>query len=677
MEIMAILNSRFEKILALLIALGLLGALAASRLRERVEQGNNRVEIVLDGREILHLSEISGKSPATVAATLRRAGATTLAADEATLKDLEAEGLIAFSPPWFWQDRSQIVSKDKALLLTLAKALKMRFPAIQLGAPAKPVLKSQYYLGSKEELAKYSETGLFLDPAQVNAARGGGLRLAARLANMATAQPKALTFSLETAQRAGAGLLIFDQEEVLGYDGLIDYTAREMRRLGLRYGWVELAEQRGEDEMRDKMWDRMLRVHGISDKELPRLKLETVISRMLRAARERDIRVCYTRLFLRPEPDVLAYNADFIAQIASGLKAEGLTLGAAQPYPPVKVPLWANLLMQLGIAAAGALLAGRLLPLRVLGRIIILVLLLGFLVGLFMAKPLLGRQAAGLFAGLSFSTLGVILAWQKLSLGVLESKGPGVESLKSGSCFLKAVGWTLFIGLISLIGGLFISGMLTDTHFIVGAEQFRGVKLLLVGPLLLVMLAVGAGLERPLLSPRQWRNQVASRIRAFFCRPALVIELALVLVALAAVGILIVRSGNAAATTAPVVETQARAGLENLLWARPRTKEFLLATPALFLYFWFCLRRRPRGAGGDELCRPSGWREALLLIGVIGQASIADTFCHLHTPLLLSLARTLNGLWLGLLVGMLLLFAGGIVQTVLSRGKTAPSPLEP
>ena len=42
--------------------------------------------------------------------------------------------------------------------------------------------------------------------------------------------------------------------------------------------------------------------------------------------------------------------------------------------------------------------------------------------------------------------------------------------------------------------------------------------------------------------------------------------------------------------------------------------------------------------------------------GAIGQISIMNTFMHIRTPLLESMIRTGNGLWLGALVGMLLVW---------------------
>jgi peptidoglycan/LPS O-acetylase OafA/YrhL len=58
------------------------------------------------------------------------------------------------------------------------------------------------------------------------------------------------------------------------------------------------------------------------------------------------------------------------------------------------------------------------------------------------------------------------------------------------------------------------------------------------------------------------------------------------------------------------------------------------------------------------LARMAGGRNTgrwlLLGLGVIGQISIVNTFTHLHTPLAVSIERTLQGLWAGALMGALL-----------------------
>jgi hypothetical protein len=97
---------------------------------------------------------------------------------------------------------------------------------------------------------------------------------------------------------------------------------------------------------------------------------------------------------------------------------------------------------------------------------------------------------------------------------------------------------------------------------------------------------------------------------------------------------LLARTGNINLPLAGA-EQQVRSVLENLLVARPRTKEFLIGYPALVV------------AG---VAASLGWRRvglAFALAGTIGTAGAINSFSHLHTPLVYTVWRTGNALLLG------------------------------
>jgi hypothetical protein len=102
------------------------------------------------------------------------------------------------------------------------------------------------------------------------------------------------------------------------------------------------------------------------------------------------------------------------------------------------------------------------------------------------------------------------------------------------------------------------------------------------------------------------------------------------------------RSGNESPLAPAGFERAFRSLLDRLLWVRPRTKEILFGHPLLVLSLILFFRGQKRGV----------WLG--LTLGVVGQVSLLNTFCHLHTPVLVSLARAVHGLWMGLLVGLAL-----------------------
>jgi hypothetical protein len=126
-------------------------------------------------------------------------------------------------------------------------------------------------------------------------------------------------------------------------------------------------------------------------------------------------------------------------------------------------------------------------------------------------------------------------------------------------------------------------------------------------------------------------------------RPVSWIAATVTILGLVAIALLALRSGNENPSAVSSIELQVRSLLDNLLHVRPRSKEVAFGHPALVLAL--CLMAyRPQA---------KGWAALLLLGGMVGQTSIVNTMCHLHTPALLSLTRIGVGLVLGGIIGAL------------------------
>jgi hypothetical protein len=120
---------------------------------------------------------------------------------------------------------------------------------------------------------------------------------------------------------------------------------------------------------------------------------------------------------------------------------------------------------------------------------------------------------------------------------------------------------------------------------------------------------------------------------------------------LLAVAFFVSRSGNVARELVPQYELVVRQFLEYTLRARPRTKEFLIGYPALVLGSWFAA------------ARVRGLLYPLFIAAGVGQVSLVNTFEHLRTPVAISILRSFNGLWLGLLIGYTVTFAWHLVYS--------------
>ncbi len=190
----------------------------------------------------------------------------------------------------------------------------------------------------------------------------------------------------------------------------------------------------------------------------------------------------------------------------------------------------------------------------------------------------------------------------------------------------RFLGWKLLMAVsaLSSCAGLVVAALLSDLSYFLKLAEFRGVKLALVAPTICVVCA----------QFYRWRELGWSALRAPWRSGAWLIFA----VGMGAIFFVLERSGNLPIIPVARWEELLRERLEDWLRARPRFKEFLGGHPALLLW-----------QGGSSLSQVG-----FLALGALGQASIVNTFVHLHTPVVLSLWRTFNGLVLGMLVGLFL-----------------------
>jgi len=170
---------------------------------------------------------------------------------------------------------------------------------------------------------------------------------------------------------------------------------------------------------------------------------------------------------------------------------------------------------------------------------------------------------------------------------------------------------------ISLTAGILISTLLSGNEFFLKLDEFRGTKVALVLPILLALIY---------LYRDNWRDIFSQKVSIGQFLIFLIISLIFIL--------FFIRSGESASSLLPG-EDRLRSFFENIFWVRPRIKEFLFGHPLLILGFFL-------------VSRP------LIILGLIGQVSIINTFIHLHTPFFVSVYRVLVGIFLGTFFGLLL-----------------------
>jgi hypothetical protein len=207
----------------------------------------------------------------------------------------------------------------------------------------------------------------------------------------------------------------------------------------------------------------------------------------------------------------------------------------------------------------------------------------------------------------------------------------------------------LIVSAMSFVGGMCIAGMLNGLIFTIQAEEFRGVKLSVFFPIVLVgalFLARIMDLKNTLRSPITWGTAVLG------------------VVILGALTFMIARTGNDTGAGASQEELVFRGVLDRVLFVRPRTKEFAIGHPLLVvgigllgLYWRRVEKLTSAGVSATDDRRASvlaSWATLALMVGAVGQTSIVNTMSHLHIPIVLSVARIGIGLVLGCIIGYVL-----------------------
>ncbi|HEX2950384.1 MAG TPA: DUF5693 family protein, partial [Armatimonadota bacterium] len=210
---------------------------------------------------------------------------------------------------------------------------------------------------------------------------------------------------------------------------------------------------------------------------------------------------------------------------------------------------------------------------------------------------------------------------------------------------LPAIKALLVAAGITLLGALSIAAMMAESTYLVKIGQFSGVKIALSVPLLLfAVMIITDGVAKGGETFADYIERARVRIHGFFSQPLYIWGAILGVVALGIVGIMLARSGNDGGVGVSGAELRLRSLLEQGMIARPRTKEFLFGFP-MFIFSMVAAAHRRRLLA-----------LVLLIGGAVGQVDVLNTYCHAHTPVLLSLLRTFNGMWLGIIIGVAILF---------------------
>ena len=691
------MKSRYNPVLVAIILVGLVCALWVNWNRHIIEQRNNSVEMAMEYENLRKLAALEGLPEEVVVKQFQDAGINSLMVFDTTLERLSKMGAIKLatgselrqakilgndagifaSVNNIEENAVYIVEgNDKAAFQEVWEDLRTRYGAerAKMVSNNPPIIEA---LGSTHLVAEDDyktprgilQVPLGLSSSEMRKVKDYGFNVIVRPQNFVNVTEEKIDSIFKRIAKADVEVNAYMPagREVVGYPDKIDYMAKKLdgRKLIMleHYTQLQFAKIDGLVPLAEAINYKAARSYVIDSLEQKKITVGEGLRRWALTDEERNVRVNYIRPYMMPQngQDLLAMNLQYVKDIVKNVKARGFEIGEAGlfeaeestvkngytgPYFPNKI---AFVVIGLAIIAGAVVYLAQIVELSnskqlllwgVLSAIVAVVLLTG--------RGLVMRQALAFGAAVFFPVLSmnVILdIWDRCK-----------ESSASALKVIFSATWQLALAvLMSLVGGMYLAAILADSRFLLEIDIYRGVKLTFIMPLVLMtilyvkrydMLGVaGCGLKAAIAKVNELLNKPIT-----FKHVALFGVLGIILLYFVA------RSGHSAGVPVAAIEVKMRLFLEQLMYARPRQKEFMIGHPAFFLAAYAACHKAPRLI-----------QYALTCGAVIGQASLVQTFCHMRTPVFMSTIRAFDGYAMGAVIGIILVTVVALAMPLLLK----------
>ena len=654
----------YNKILIAVIILGLFAAMSIDIQRYYVEQANKSIELIMDYEDLVALAEKEGVPAERVLSKAKEAGITSLAVYETTFKKLNVNGkaaavngsvLLTNYQNGAISDSGwrQLIEADqiKGTNVYVTGHHQQTFQEVhedlirRLGEDRvkELTISGQRVLEVKANYEDFEKMDLGMPTDEMQAVNDAGFYVVARPTNYRQCTKDDIDAFFDRLDGYQVSAIVASGPQTLGAPDESDYMAEQMRERGLTMGMIE-----GVTQLQFYPQDGMLqiakandyqsaRLYSIPKDEQKKMKVNEAIDRWGTTDDERNIRFNLLKTFDKPAPDMslLETNMSYIAGVKEKLEAQGFTIGKAGVFESFYPEATLRALVMLGVAAAVVLYLSLVIPSMRPKHAYILFAALALLM---VVPVLMGhgnkiRVVAALAAANVFPAISVLWILDKIREHQ-PKQGAGLpRMLATGIAALFAC------GVISYVGAAYLSGSLADTEYLLEVNIFRGIKLTFILPIILV--AIGFLQRFDVFDGKMDDTEgFLEQFKRLLNVPVKVKTLLGLFVVLVAAVVFVARSGHTMGMPVSATELKLRAFLEQAMYARPRTKEFMIGHPAFLLAAMAWFRKWPTMV-----------LFVLVMVATIGQGSMVETFAHMRSPILMSTARGLGGLVLGAGIG--------------------------
>lgn len=691
--------NKIDKIVLLLICLTLLVGIFTIYQRVQIEKQYKTAEIVLDYNEMKKFSDSSEEDLGWWLKEFKEYGAQSAAIQEETIKlliesgkPLKAEIVSELIKNYNWQDNydNEIVSlieegkidsndvmvttKDKELFNYIVSGLKERYSnefyktysLIDTYYIALNGTNDDVYYGQTERVINLAGDGVYeskrvvdsrllnigigYDDEKINLVKNAGLDVILRPINFPTYNDKLTEAYKEANEKYGLEprMYLVHGKEVLGFPGNEDNLLNYINEEDISVVLIESAtqrehlEQKGLNDLVEDSGYNALRAFTMWDYIRARNKYynyegaEEIENTMFRAITERNIRVIYFKPFFEEEDstkyltDADEYERTFTS-LEERLSEHDITLGKAKSIEEFHIGAKRLAVLAFGITLASVFLFIKMLNIKhKYANYLYLFAIPAALIPMVMRS--IAEKGFAFAAAVVFSGIGIYFFMMQIKKIYDSPK----EYSKLQVMIRSALILTGAVA-ISLIGAVFVDSMLADVKYFLEMDIFRGVKFAQILPfgifiIMYLIYFMNKEKEDSLKSVINTSVKILNKeIRIYY---------GIIAGILGIVGyIYISRTGHETNIQPSNIEMISRNFMEYMLIARPRTKEFLIAFPAIFAAVFAANKKSEFFTG------------LFMLASAIGTSSVINTFSHLRTPIYLSFARTIIALGFGIIIG--------------------------
>lgn len=656
-------NEASRKWLWVLVIIAIVASVPVIVQRVQTESSANQVEVVFNYRGLLDVSAYQGNPQAYLDEQLDRlkeAGVNTMAMFESTLDELsKARRIMVFNAADAAKMSQTLVTPDKnytyVAFTNEENAAQLR-PMIEESFRKLDVSVAPWNFGEYSGLMLGMSMDesvmkpMALDPFAFAMLREKGFNILPRLSDNIAYDQEEMDEMLAFYAENGVKRILFDGEAVKGYKenaklNSLQGFADLLNKHGIGIAAIEnlKSPQKGLNQLAYLLDYNVVRLHSLQDTEASQ-DPKVLADRFVLATKDRNIRM----LYLNASPNRDAAKASITSPINNlvdsltgsegaiqRIQNNGFEIGQAKAFV-IHDASWQKALKAIvvlgGVAMCALLVSYFILPLTLIAFVLGLV----GSAGLYVLNSALMEQALALGVAISAPTVATLLAIRKV-----KDLRQSLPEISAGRRLTHTLVLYIKTSVISLAAVPFVIALLNNITYSLVLNQFRGVSLLHLAPILLI--AIYVFLYQGTSIWQELRNWLKMPITLLW----VVVVAVLGVVALYYLS----RTGNAG-TLLPG-EAAFRSFLENTFGVRPRNKEFLLAHPLFLVGIFAAFRYR--------------WAMYAMIIAVMGQLSMVDTFAHIHTPAVLSLIRGVLGLGLGLIVGLIAIVVWHIIERCWDR----------